>query len=97
MTYEDQGHYVGELGPDNIREGRGIYRYFNGDVYFGGWHDEKFHGLGSYVFESGETFEGNLFQGSKEGIGKYYYTNGTYYSGGWLNDLKHGYGTYEVP
>lgn len=44
MTYEDQGHYVGEFGPDNIRQGRGIYRYSNGDVYYGNWHEEKFHG-----------------------------------------------------
>jgi|JI6StandDraft_1071083.scaffolds.fasta_scaffold05757_10 hypothetical protein len=97
LSYPDGGNYIGEVAQESIREGRGLYRYINGDVYFGGWRQEKFHGQGRYMFSSGETYQGELSHGLKEGVGTYYYNNGTYYSGNWHDDLKEGYGIYEVP
>lgn len=97
LTYPDGGTYIGEVAHETVREGRGLYYYVTGDVYFGGWSKEKFEGQGRYMFISGETYQGELKNGLKEGVGTYYYVNGTYYSGDWHNDLKEGYGIYEVP
>lgn len=56
LTYPDGGTYIGEVSLDSVRDGRGMYKYSNGDVYYGGWKQEKFHGKGRYMFSSGETY-----------------------------------------
>ncbi len=38
---------------NNKRNGKGIYHYSNGDKYVGEWLDDKFHGLGAYLFANG--------------------------------------------
>ena len=41
-----------------MKNGKGIYHYPNGDKYVGEWKDDKFHGVGMYLFANGERFEG---------------------------------------
>lgn len=79
-----------------------MYKYPNGDTYFGDWEEDAFHGngklsinLGTYAFNSGDVYEGQLNQNSKEGKGTWYYANGSYYSGDWIKDQKNGYGLFE--
>lgn len=62
-------------------------------MYFGDWKEDYFHGEGTYVFRSGEAYEGALRKGLKDGYGIYYYEKGSaYYKGKWKHDLKNGLG-----
>lgn len=52
VTFPD-GKYVGQLTANQLREGKGIFYYPVGDVYFGEWKEDYFHGEGVYLFKSG--------------------------------------------
>lgn len=49
------------------------------------------------MFDTGEYYEGQLYEGMKDGEGTYVYVDNKYYHGGWKDDLKNGYGIYEDP
>lgn len=93
-TYSDSARYEGEMTPQGLKQGRGIYHYPNGDKYLGEWHADHFNGQGVYIFAMGERFEGELSNGKKHGKGIYYYLNGNIYRGDWANDKKNGQGEY---
>ena len=46
ISYPDGGQYIGQIKGSATRHGKGLYRYPNGDLYFGDWKDETFHGEG---------------------------------------------------
>jgi hypothetical protein len=52
MTFAD-GYYIGQINPQKMRHGKGLFKYPVGDVYLGGWKDDFFHGQGIYIFASG--------------------------------------------
>ena len=50
------------------REGRGIYKYPNGDVYEGEWTNNVLHGYGKYTWNNeGRSTEGMWKLGKKDG------------------------------
>lgn len=60
------GKYIGEIVENKIRSGRGIFYYHVGDVYFGEWKNDNFHGNGVYTFaKSQEIYDGELRNGMK--------------------------------
>jgi hypothetical protein len=71
MSYDDicilcQGEYA-----NNMRNGLGVFRYSNGNVYEGQWENDKKHGLGVYRDKiKKEIYEGDWIQG-KKAIGVY--------------------------
>ena len=91
--FQDNSRYLGEL-LEGKRANKGIYYYKNGDIYFGDWKDDKFHGKGVYIFAKGERYEGELANGFKTGNGDYQYLNGNFYQGQWREDKKQGFGVY---
>ena len=93
--FKDGSLYEGELHVDGTRHGKGIMYFLNKHIYFGDWSRDQFHGKGTYVFNSGERFEGDLVNGMKNGKGDFYYINGNVYHGYWKNDEKHGKGELE--
>ena len=62
------------------------------DVYCGDWRDNVYDGKGTFVYRSGEKYQGELSKGRKEGHGVYWYLNESEYNGYWKNDLKDGDG-----
>ena len=67
IAYPDKGNYIGQVKDSSTRHGKGLYKYPNGDVYFGDWNEDNFHGkgtfntnLGTYAFKSGDVYEGEL-------------------------------------
>jgi hypothetical protein len=52
------------------------------------------NGKGKYIFEGGESYEGDWKNGKYEGEGKYIFSNGDSYNGEWKNSLFDGFGTY---
>ena len=50
--------YEGERSPTGLREGHGVYRYFDGDTYEGEWCDNMRHGKGISHHVNGGKYEG---------------------------------------
>lgn len=48
--------------------------------------------LGPYLYQDGETFLGQFFNGLKHGKGRMVWPDGTVYEGQWINDKRHGKG-----
>ena len=69
--FKDNSKYEGELTLNDVKIGKGIYYYSNGDRYLGEWYNDTFNGKGIYIFSFGERYEGNLINGLKQGKGMY--------------------------
>ena len=69
---------------------------FKGNVYVGEWKDGKFHGNGSYIFNSqdGDTYVGYFRDGKQNGKGIYTWVSGGKYTGDFKDNKMHGYGTF---
>lgn len=50
----EQGEYHGNTDFAGAKDGFGIYRFRNGDIYEGQWKKDKKHGNGEYRFKSGK-------------------------------------------
>jgi hypothetical protein len=81
----------------NCRNGKGTFRFANGDEYAGNWLNGQPNGKGTYRFSSKERYEGNFEKGKFSGAGTMYYPDGGKYVGNWLNNKKHGAGTVTSP
>ena len=58
------------------------------------WRTIERSGIGTYIWKSGDKYEGH-FQGNKRsGYGIQYYANGEKYVGNWANDDRNGFGTF---
>jgi hypothetical protein len=58
--------------------------------YAGELKDGKFHGLGSFLYSSGDRYEGEYSHGKREGTGTYYMDEGVILEGTWKEDKKEG-------
>jgi hypothetical protein len=60
--------------------GRGAYRYAEGDTYEGDWKNDKRHGKGKVTYVSdgriSESYDGDWFEGRMHGQGSYIYADG---------------------
>jgi hypothetical protein len=65
ISYPDGGFYIGQINANKMKDGKGIYTYVDGDIYFGAWKDDSFNGQGVYIFANGEIFDGLLLNGIK--------------------------------
>ena len=62
---------------DGHRHGKGIIYYKNGTIKYDGYFDnDKFEGMGKYIYENGDYYIGQFSNGSKRGKGREYYKNG---------------------
>ena len=73
----NKGKYIGQL-INGKREGRGIIKWDNGDIYNGEWKDDKKEGKGIYCYNNGQRYEGDWVNDKKEGKGIYYWNNVNY-------------------
>ena len=89
--------------------GRGTWKYKNGDEYDGEWRDRKRHGRGKYVGTNGESYEGEYSDDNQHGRGVFTYAvdgstslpgcdyswaAGDRYDGGFKDGFRHGACTY---
>mmetsp|Transcript_642 Transcript_642/g.1836 ORF Transcript_642/g.1836 Transcript_642/m.1836 type:complete len:146 (+) Transcript_642:165-602(+) len=77
-----------------MKEGRGVFRYANGDVYEGDFHEDRREGYGTYRYSSFHSYEGQYKAGLEDGHGVYRYANGNVYAGQFRAGRKDGPGTY---
>lgn len=68
------------------KDGEGMYRYPNGDVFYGEWIDRKPVKEGKMVYANGNIYTGRWKDGKRHGQGKMRYSNGEIFRGEWKND-----------
>ena len=79
------GKYIGQL-KNNLRDGKGIMYYNNGDRYEGDWKNDKQEWKGVKYWNDGDRYEGDYKNDKAEGKGIYYYNNGDRSMGDYLNN-----------
>ena len=42
-----------------MKNGKGILKFNNGDIYDGDWRDDEKNGKGIYQFSNGDSYEGD--------------------------------------
>jgi hypothetical protein len=81
----------------NCENGKGDYKWSNGDVYKGQWKDGKLTGQGIYKWKDGTVYEGGWKDGKQNGQGTNKWPDGAVYVGQFKDDFLHGQGTYTNP
>lgn len=81
----DGSSYDGNWADDR-REGKGIWKFTNGEVYDGHWHSDKRFGKGKLTLPDGSSYDGEWVNNRKEGKGTFIWSDGTKYSGNWMSD-----------
>jgi hypothetical protein len=54
-------------------------------------------GIGTYIYNNGNTYTGGWVSGKRQGEGECYYANGAHYKGDFKGDLRDGFGIYTSP
>ena len=75
---------IGTCVSGDCMNGYGTFR-FNGDagVYIGQFKGGKQHGQGTFVFSSGEKYEGGWVNGAQTGLATFYWSDGRSQKGDW--------------
>jgi ribosomal protein L40E len=67
----------------------------DGSTWYGELDEEGVPtGYGTYLYPSGDKFEGYLYEGFRNGEGVYIHADGTRYEGNFLNGKRHGIGKF---
>lgn len=80
----ENGVYQGSF-KNGLKEGKGLYKYPNGDVYEGEWLNNEKSGYGIYKYSEGFFYEGNFKHNLKDGPGKFH-KDGLIIEGLWEQD-----------
>ena len=91
----DVDTYEGEYNADLKKEGRGIFRFTNGDIYEGEFKNDKFEGKGLFRFVNGSTYQGDFKDDKREGRGIFRFANGDVYQGEFKDGKREGKGIYK--
>jgi len=72
IILDDGDYYIGEL-KNNMKNGKGIIYYKNGNIkYDGDFVNDKFEGKGKYTMENGDYYIGEWKNNMKNGQGKFF-------------------------
>ena len=85
--------YDGEFS-EGVKQGRGVYRWENGNRYEGPFEDDRPNGIGKYFFANGDKYDGEVKAGSLTGRGIYVTKDGDTLEGTFVNAKLQGIGTY---
>jgi hypothetical protein len=90
--------YVGDVVLGKMHGKGTLIDLLLGDVYEGGFDNNRFHGLGEITFKSGkhsgDKYQGCFYEGQKHGQGIYTYAVGDVFEGNWKNGVWNGAGKY---
>jgi hypothetical protein len=83
---------------EEIEKNRNIlsFKNVNGNIvhYIGDLDDNKAHGYGIGIWETGGVYKGDWRNNMRHGKGRYEWVDGEIYEGDFINDQRNGYGTY---
>lgn len=54
-----------------MKHGTGTFRYPDGAIYEGEWHQNLREGYGTYTYPNGDSYKGSWHKGRKHGLGDY--------------------------
>ena len=94
IEFLNEGHSFEGTFEKNQINGKGIYKWKNGDIYEGEMKNGKMNGKGKYTYIEGKIYEGEYVDGKKEGKGKIIYSDGKCFSGNFKNGLPDGEGLF---
>ena len=78
-------------------DGKGLFQWPDGRVYFGEFREGKKHGDGVFMWPNGQYYEGWFADDECSGEGTLFYPDGKKFEGVWMNGKKHGCGKYVWP
>eukprot|EP00984_Skeletonema_dohrnii_P023108 scaffold12201_cov75-Skeletonema_dohrnii-CCMP3373.AAC.1 len=85
----------GELEDGLIVNGKGIYKWANGDIFDGQMVDGMMHGEGKMTYKDGSEYSGGWFKAKRHGKGTFKGKEGDVYSGQFKDGVAHGKGIYK--
>ena len=94
IEFLTEGHSFEGTFEKNEINGKGIYRWSNGDIYEGEMKNGKMNGKGKYTYIEGKIYEGEYVNGIKEGKGKLMHPDGKCFNGNFKNGVPDGEGLY---
>ncbi len=95
IAYNDGSRYLGELGEDFRKNGKGKLTFASGNIYEGDFKSDSMTGKATLSYANGDSYAGDFVDGKKTGEGTYTWADGSVYSGGLKDDLRHGKGSYK--
>jgi hypothetical protein len=73
---EDQRTSAPVKNVVNVKQGKGVQLFTNGDLYNGDWVNNKMHGQGGYYFTAENWFyKGDFRDGELTGRGVFFYSD----------------------
>ncbi|MFM1875263.1 MAG: hypothetical protein RL266_1000 [Bacteroidota bacterium] len=93
MAYNFSWAQTGCTSGDCLN-GRGVYKYANGDEYHGDFKNGKRRGFGEYMYANGARYSGEWVDDYMEGSGTYLYGDGRRYIGQMRANIKTGQGKF---
>lgn len=92
------GVYADECTQGTCINGKGVFKYSNGNVYEGNFKDATLEGQGTFTYADGEwkggKYVGQFKANKANGKGTFFYANGDKYEGGWEDNALSGYGVF---
>lgn len=79
------------------RNGKGLTKFQNRDIYEGDYKNGLKHGKGIYKFVNGDLNEGGWQSNVRQGLGTYMFAAGGVYQGSWSDNKMHGKGVHRFP
>jgi len=76
----------------NCVNGKGRFKFSQGDSYEGSFVNNKMEGKGTYIFKNGDKYVGAFKSGKRNGFGIFSYVDGEIYEGNYVDDKKEGQG-----
>src|SRR3990172_11168307 len=95
--YPDGGQSVAFHLGDMASEGEVTCTYPDGSGYRGSFKDDRFHGVGAFVWSDGSRYEGQMKNGLPHGTGTILLSDGYRYEGEWQNGVADGEGVETMP
>lgn len=102
--FEGKGKFVNENEEiefygdfkNGKKNGQGVFKFNNGDLYVGGFLNDKMWGEGVYYFcDNGSVVRGDIFRGDEiKGRGKFSWVGGGRYEGDIEDGIPHGRGEF---
>ena len=96
IYYESGSHkddlYIGSINNNLQKDGRGLYYYQGGDIYYGDFVKDEKTGKCEFLYAQGDSYTGDILNGKKDGEGIFKWSDGASYTGGFKNNMKNGHG-----
>jgi len=90
---DENGVYEGDM-MKGLKNGRGVMKFRNGDIYTGYWKNNMMDGEGTMVYSNGEKYHGEWVKDRRNGKGSHIFRDTTRFEGEFFNDDMHGLGVF---